>query len=529
LSPTRGTPDQPTPSGLGPLPTPGPAGRFNLPRRACLLVLLGLLSGPWFARAGANINSLRVLRQSPDRLRTLFLVNYEYDGRQGPSVRLVPAIEKRGQTQLSDWFATDGVAAGPGTRTVTVLVRYLHDHDHAPPTVASDTVRIRLLAGRTLLDQATFERRLTWGQPVARAHAGPAPTPRAAQPKPSRAPEAGPPEAKPAPSADPPRAVAPAAPPPPLIADPAEPAATNANFSVDTPLLQAPWLKHLTLGPGDELNFSLFGHPELTEQDAAIGPDGRVSFLEAQDVPATGLTVDQLRERLDHELAKYRRAPSTIVTPVAFHSKKFFMLGSVNRKGVFTLSHPMTIIEAVAAAHGLATGLSAGDSVELADLSRSFLVRHGRRLPVDFQALFQHGDLSQNIPIQPGDYLYFAPNDQGEVYVLGAVQYPGPVPFTPELTTIAALSAGGGFAKHAWQRRVLVVRGSLNHPQTFVINTTSVLAARREGFTLQPKDIIYVSKHPWSKAEDILDNAATAFVQSAVIIWTGLHVDPLIK
>jgi len=43
---------------------------------------------------------------------------------------------------------------------------------------------------------------------------------------------------------------------------------------------------------------------------------------------------------MDGELAKYRRAPRSIITPVTFSSKKYFLLGSVAREGVFTLDRP---------------------------------------------------------------------------------------------------------------------------------------------------------------------------------------------
>jgi protein involved in polysaccharide export with SLBB domain len=102
-----------------------------------------------------------------------------------------------------------------------------------------------------------------------------------------------------------------------------------------------------------------------------------------------------LRARFDEELAKYRRAPRTMITPVSFRSKKYVMLGKVAPKGVFVLDRPLTIIEAVARAHGLETGLFESTTVEVADLSRSFLVRQGQRVKVDFERLFQSGDLSR--------------------------------------------------------------------------------------------------------------------------------------
>src|SRR6185436_12719937 len=139
------------------------------------------------------------------------------------------------------------------------------------------------------------------------------------------------------------------------------------------------------------LNLGLYGQPELSRPDVAIGPDGRINYLEAQDVTADGLSIDELRARLDEALAKYRRAPRTIVIPAAFRSKKYFILGRVSQRGVYTLDRPMTIIEAVANAHGLETGLTERNTVEGADFSRSVLARRGQRVTVDFERLFQQG------------------------------------------------------------------------------------------------------------------------------------------
>jgi len=43
---------------------------------------------------------------------------------------------------------------------------------------------------------------------------------------------------------------------------------------------------------------------------------------------------------------------------------------------------------------------------------------------------------------------------------------------------------------------------------------------------LQPGDLVYVADRPWIKAEELLDHAATAFVESAVVTWAGLNVGP---
>lgn len=298
----------------------------------------------------------------------------------------------------------------------------------------------------------------------------------------------------------------------------------KGSLTVHSPDQRAEWQKRLTLGPGDVLNLSLYGYPELSKANVAIGPDGRISFLQAQDVMATGLTVDELRAKLDQELARYYRNPRTVIIPVAYQSKKFVILGKVARKGVYTLDRPLTVIEAVAQAGGFETGLFEGNVIEMADLPRSFLVRGEEKLPVDFERLFQQGDLSQNIPLEPGDYLYFPSANANEVYVLGQVGSPGVNAFLPKMTALSAITIRGGFTERAYRQRILVVRGSLNQPQAYVVNVAAILAGKQPDFPLEPKDILYVSEKPWAKAEDLLHLAISSFVRGAVVSAANVYL-----
>jgi protein involved in polysaccharide export with SLBB domain len=311
---------------------------------------------------------------------------------------------------------------------------------------------------------------------------------------------------------------------------PALVALTNNNLSVSTTGKRAPWQQHLTLGPGDTLNFALYlnDSADQARENVLIGPDGRVSYLQAQDVMAAGLTIEELRAKMDAELAKYYRSPRTIVTPATIKSKKYFVLGSVARRGAYPFDRPMTVIEAIAQAGGLETGVFELKTVELADLSRSFMVRQGQKVPVDFEKLFQQGDLSQNIPLEPNDYLYFASASANEIYILGQVLTPGLIPYTPNASAIGAISARGGFAPKAWKSKVLVIRGSLTHPETFVVNTSEVLDGKATDFRLKPKDIVFVSARPWARVEQLLDEGTRAFIEALIVTYTGSKVGPFI-
>jgi protein involved in polysaccharide export with SLBB domain len=318
----------------------------------------------------------------------------------------------------------------------------------------------------------------------------------------------------------------------------ATPVVENTNLSFSVPdNARASWQHRFTLGPGDILDISMLNPDEAdtksplinVRQQVAVSPDGRITYLQAQDVVVAGFTIDEVREKLNKELGNYYRLPHVVVTPVSIRSKKYFILGSVVRKGEFSLERPMTLIEAIANAGGLETGVFERNTIEIADLSHSFMVRDGKRLPLDFEKLFQQGDLKQNIPIEPNDYIYFASASANEIYVLGQVNNPGVMPFLPNASVLTAITARGGFTLRAFKARVLIVRGSLKRPETFVVDTAKIIDAKQTDFRLQPRDIVYVATKPWARAEELLDTATSTFMQSVIVTYTGDKIGPFLK
>jgi protein involved in polysaccharide export with SLBB domain len=291
----------------------------------------------------------------------------------------------------------------------------------------------------------------------------------------------------------------------------------------------ASWHQHYLLGPGDILSFGLYGHPELERTQIFIQPDGTISYLQAQNLKAEGLTIDELRVALEKQLSTYYRFPRVIVSPFELRSKKYFILGKVVDKGAYSMDRPTTILEAVARARGIETGLFEQNTVELADLEHSFLSRGNKRIPVDFQKLFFEGDLTQNVELEPGDFLFFSSVVSNDLYMFGEVVQPGVLGFSAKLTVLGAITRREGFTRAAYRDKVLVIRGSLHKPEIFVIDTNAILKGEKPDFFLQPKDIVYVNANPWNTAEEILDSAVGAFVQSAVTTWTGASFGPFIK
>jgi protein involved in polysaccharide export with SLBB domain len=283
------------------------------------------------------------------------------------------------------------------------------------------------------------------------------------------------------------------------------------------------------LGPGDIINIAVAGQPVLERKGVTVAPDGTVTYLHARSIAASGKTIDELRTSLNHELSRFYKNAIVTVTPNLFQSRKAYVLGKVVKKGAINLDRPMTVLEIVAEAGGLETGLFQQNTVELADLGRCFLMRGKERLPVNMESLFLHGDMKQNVPVLPGDYLYFPSANANEIYVLGDVKMQGTQGLLAHTSVHSSIAQAGGFTPKAYTKRVLVVRGSLDKPQTFTVDMEDILNARAKGFRLEPKDIVYIADKPWARAEELLNFALNAFFQGAVSSWAGANVGPMIK
>ena len=283
------------------------------------------------------------------------------------------------------------------------------------------------------------------------------------------------------------------------------------------------WRDSYTFGPGDVLNIAFFGKPELRRDGLRIAPDGTISFLQANSVHVAGMTIDEIRATFEAALSRYYRNVRLIITPGELASKRNIILGKVVDKGRFVLARPMTILEAIARSRGIETGLLEQRTIEIADMDRSFIVRAGQKLPVDLGALYYRGDLSQNVELEPGDYIYIASNLNNEFYVLGAVNEPGSQGLSQNLTIVGAITRREGFADKAWKQKVLLVRGSLSEPEVRAINVKRILQGLEPDVPIEPGDIIFVDTRPWSKVEDLLDRAIMDYIRSATATWFSTY------
>jgi polysaccharide biosynthesis/export protein len=291
---------------------------------------------------------------------------------------------------------------------------------------------------------------------------------------------------------------------------------------LDPAWLQTP-TEPFTLGPGDKLEIEILGEP-TSKSTTVVGPDGKIYFNLLPGVDVWGLTLDQARAQIVNGLAKYlKEQPQVSIVLRGVESKQVWILGRVQAPGLYPLATPTTVLEALSLAGGTMSLSSirqqeaTGATDDLADLRRGFVLRHGRRIPVDFQRLLQKGDLSQNVYLQAGDFVYLPTAATKEIYVLGAITEPRAVPYRSGLTVAGAVASGYGTVKGAYLRHVIVVRGSLSSPTVAVVDYKSVIRGEAPDFPLQPGDIVYVPYSPYRYLYHYVQLAVDTFVSSVAI------------
>ncbi len=304
---------------------------------------------------------------------------------------------------------------------------------------------------------------------------------------------------------------------------------SSVDFNQDIP---AEWLRPpkeaYRLGAGDELTIEVVSLPE-TQSTTFITPDGRLYYQNLSGVRVRGLTVPELKKLLERELAKWYHGPQVSVSLNTVKSRRFWVMGRVTTPGVYPLSRPMTIIEAISAAGGLATAATpqlstggVGDTIytnpeELADLSRAFFIRDGKMVPVDFKALLQEGNMAYNLYVKDGDYIYLPGGAAKEIFVMGAVNIPRAVRYTGDMSLISAIANAGGTTKYAHVQHVVIIRGSLTDPRVAVIPYKDVATGEVQNVALEPHDIVWVPRSPWERLDVLLRDALNSFVSTVAV------------
>ncbi|MBI4661135.1 MAG: polysaccharide export protein [Verrucomicrobia bacterium] len=307
-----------------------------------------------------------------------------------------------------------------------------------------------------------------------------------------------------------------------------KPAETNASALTNlTPVVppshirpewRQPTTNFYTLGPGDRLEIEALDDP-TTRDTVLVGPDGKIHYYLLPGLQVWGLTLAETKEKIEAGLAKYiQRQPRVALTLRGIASKQVWLIGRFNAPGVYSLSAPTTLLEAIAMAGGPATlssavssrgVMSAAGDEDIADLRRSFVIRGADVIRIDLDRLLRGGDMAQNIYLLPGDFVLLPAAVSRDIYILGGVRQPTVLKSTEPRTLISAVAYAGGTVKNAYLSHVAIVRGSWAEPKMAIVDYQDIVRGHAADVRLEPGDLVYVPLSPYRTltryAELILD------------------------
>ena len=216
--------------------------------------------------------------------------------------------------------------------------------------------------------------------------------------------------------------------------------------------------------------------------------DGTIFFPYVGVVDVAGKTLEQIRQVLTERIKTYINNPQLDVRVAAFRSQKVQVMGEVTKPSVLPITDiPLTALDAIN---------QVGGATKDADLEHVTLTRNGHVSTLNIQALYDYGDMTQNILLQNGDILQVSDKSLNQVFILGEVQKPASYLMNKGRMSLAeAVGATGGFNETTVNpSRIYVIRGEYDKPKIYRLDASSpdaLLLATQ--FPLKPKDVVYVA------------------------------------
>ena len=254
------------------------------------------------------------------------------------------------------------------------------------------------------------------------------------------------------------------------------------------------------VGPRDSLSFTVYGEEDLSPDGLIVSQEGYISFPLTGRVHVEGLSTPEIEKKVADLLADgYIVNPQVTVSVKSFKSKKAFILGAVEKPGVYPLRGQERLLEIISTAGGIQNEKAGkfiliwrqksrgknGSSNESNDNG------NGRLIKIGLERLLQQGDMSLNVPLINRDVV-FVPQAE-YVYIIGEVKKPGSYKFTENITILETITMAGGFTPIASPNKTRVIRVEEGEERTISVRMKDIIKGERsKDIVLKSGDIVVI-------------------------------------
>lgn len=192
--------------------------------------------------------------------------------------------------------------------------------------------------------------------------------------------------------------------------------------------LNQPPVQDYRLTPGDKLEFRVV---TLREMDTIqqVRADGRITLPLIKDSVVSGMTLQELRDKLRKEYVEQRfltqnAADGINLIIVESAANKVYVGGQVKKAGMFPYSNQTTVTRSIFEAGGL---------VETADPTKVLVIRQdGSYQVVDMKKVLA-GNFQDDVQLRPMDTVYVPTSTIGDLNTFVTLYIKNMLPFTPGL------------------------------------------------------------------------------------------------
>jgi polysaccharide export outer membrane protein len=157
------------------------------------------------------------------------------------------------------------------------------------------------------------------------------------------------------------------------------------------------------LRSGDAIDVTFYYHPDNSQQNLLIRPDGKILFALIGEVQAAGLTTTQLADEIAKKSSTSLRDPKVAVNVRTISANQVFIGGEVGRPGFLNYTPGLTAVQALVQAGGWKDSADLKEVVLLQRVSE--LSSEYRPSKLDLSLVIEQGQGKADIVLQPADIL----------------------------------------------------------------------------------------------------------------------------